>query len=114
MEHRRAVACPTRAGSLIMPPHPAPKRKRPAARAHQIDRSVPLATLQDFIDNGGQISIGRIAPIPCAAVANDDHVMYVAILKRKGESLVQLIERLDRTLADCLENETTVDEINGP
>lgn len=97
-----------------MPPRPAPKRKRPAARADEIDRSAPLATLQDFIDTGGQISIGRISPIPCAAVANDDHLMYVAILKRKGESLAQLIDRLGRTLADCLENDTTVDEINGP
>jgi len=97
-----------------MPRRPAPKRSLRATHAREIDRSVPLATLQDFIDNGGQISVGRISPIPCAAVANDEHAMHLAILRRKGESLMQLIERLDRTLADCLENETTVDEINSP
>jgi hypothetical protein len=78
-----------------------------------IDRSVPLATLQGFIDGGGQISIGRISPIPCAAIANDDYAMQVALLRRQGETLMQLLQRLDRTLADCLDKETTVDEINA-
>ena len=97
-----------------MPRRATPKRSSRAPRAREIDRSVPLATLQDYLDHGGQISVGRITPIPCAAIANDDHAMHVALLRRKGEPLMQLIERLDRTLADCLESETTVDEINGP
>ena len=97
-----------------MPRRSTPKRSLRTPHAREIDRSVPLATLQHYIDSGGQISVGRVSPIPCAAIANDEHAMHVALLRRQGESLLQLIERLDRTLADCLESENTVDEINGP
>lgn len=72
----------------------------------------PFPTLQDFIDDGGHISIGRVRPIKCVAVANDDHTMYVALRRHSGETLMELLSRLDTSLKHCLDNDELVDEIN--
>ncbi len=76
--------------------------------------AVPFPTLQAFIDGGGHFDIGYIHPIDCAAIANDDHNMYVALLRRRGESLMDLLARLDASLKHCLENDDIIDEINAP
>jgi hypothetical protein len=75
---------------------------------------VPWPTLSRFIDGGGHISIGRVPPIQCAAIANDEHIMYVALKRRRGESLTNLLSRLDESLKHCFDNEEFVDEINRP
>lgn len=77
------------------------------------DATAPWSTLQDFIGNDGQLSIGRIGPIACAAVASDEDQMYVALVRRGGESFTELLTRLDTALAGALDNDTFVDEING-
>ena len=77
------------------------------------DATAPWLTLQDFIGNDGQVSIGRIGPIACAAIASDEHQMYVALVRRDGESFTELLTRLDTALAGALDNEIFVDEING-
>jgi hypothetical protein len=93
-------------------------------RAGQRDRSrrvtidvaqpdTPWPHIQALIDNGGNIAIGQIYPIPCAAVASDEHNMYVALLRRDGESLTDLLNRLDTALEAALTQEIYTDEING-
>lgn len=71
-----------------------------------------LPTLEAFIVDGGQISIGKIRPIRCAAVANDDHQMLAALKRRPGETLIQLLVRLDAAVHLALEEEQFTDEIN--
>lgn len=66
-----------------------------------------------MIDDGGNVSIGQIYPIPCAAVASDEHNMYAALLRRDGESLTDLLYRLDTALEAALTREIYTDEING-
>jgi hypothetical protein len=66
------------------------------------------------IHGDGQISIGAITPIPCAAIANDDHNMLAALVRRPGEALQQLLERLDRAVQLALDEEIFTDEINLP
>lgn len=74
----------------------------------------PWPTLESFVlHDGGQISIGEIGPIECAAVANDDHDMKVALRRRDNESLTELLQRLDAALKRALEDELFTDEING-
>jgi hypothetical protein len=79
------------------------KARRPA---------MPWPHLQAFIDNGGQLSIGEIYPVTCAAVAADADNMYAALVRRDGESLVELLHRLDIALDKALEEEIFTDEIN--
>ena len=74
--------------------------------------SAPFPTLQAFIDDGGHIDIGRIHPIECVAIANDEHTMYVALRRHNGETLMELLSRLDTSLKHCLGHDEFVDEIN--
>jgi len=94
-------------------PNPsAPRRLRttPATTAGQF-----LPNLEAFVTFGdGQISIGAIRPIPCAAIANDEHNMLAALVRRPDETLQQLLERLDRAVQLALDDEIYTDEINTP
>lgn len=73
-----------------------------------------LPTLEAFVlHDGGQISVGKIGPIACAAVASDDHVMYAALQRHPDETLAQLLQRLDAALLRALDHEEYIDEING-
>jgi hypothetical protein len=73
---------------------------------------MPWPHLQEFIDNGGQLSIGEIHPVTCAAVAADRDTMYAALVRRDGESLVDLLHRMDLALDKALSDEIFTDEIN--
>jgi hypothetical protein len=57
-----------------------------------------LPTLEKFLAGEGQISIGTIGPISCAAVASDENNMLAALIRRSDETLQQLLERLDRAV----------------
>jgi len=75
--------------------------------------NTPWPHIQALIDGGGNISIGQIYPIPCAAVASDEHTMYAALLRRNDESLVNLLNRLDAALDTAFAHDIYADEING-
>lgn len=40
--------------------------------------------------------------------------MLVALVLRRGESLHQLLDRLERALGPAIDDQILVDEINGP
>lgn len=65
-----------------------------------------------MLDEDGNISVGPIGPIACAAVASDKHVMYVALQRRREETLMQLLARLEKSLGPALDEDQYVDEIN--
>ena len=73
-----------------------------------------LSTLEHFVAGDGQISIGNIHPIPCAAIANDDNTMLAALIRRPGETLLQLLARLDAAVTLAQEHDIFTDEINTP
>lgn len=76
--------------------------------------SAEFANIAELIDDGGQISIGKLYPIACAAVANDDHDCYAMLQRRPGETLHQLLHRLDAAIANARDNGIRIDEINPP
>ena len=94
------------------------KPTRPTSRSSRGVTSQPTNTdnpwpnLQALIDDDGQISIGRIRPISCAAVANDEHTCYAMLVRHDNESLVDLLTRLDLAVATAIEQRLCVDEIN--
>lgn len=73
----------------------------------------PWPNIQALIDNGGNVSIGEIRPIRCAAVAADESNMLAALLRRDGENLVDLINRLDEAIGKAFDQDIFTDEING-
>ena len=73
-----------------------------------------LENIDELIRSGGQISIGQISPIPCAAIANDEHKCLAMLQRRLGASLRDLLVRLDAAIAIAWNEERFVDEINPP
>lgn len=75
--------------------------------------ATPWPNIEELIDNGGNVSIGDIPPVPCAAVAADESTMLAALLRRKDESLINLLNRLDEAVGKAFNEEIYTDEING-
>lgn len=74
-----------------------------------------LPNLEVFLDgDDAQLSIGSIGPIHCAAVASDENNMLAALVRRPGETLLQLLERLDAAARLAMEQDIFTDEINPP
>ncbi len=94
------------------------KRPRRGAAGGRITRAGPdsryLPNIAQLIEDGGQISIGALPPIKCAAVANDDYNCLAMLKRQEGETLQQLLERLDAAIQLALADEQFTDEINEP
>ena len=56
----------------------------------------PLLNLEAFIDaaRGSQVTIGEIKPIACAAMAAQGKKIWVALVRRDNEAVVNLLQRL--------------------
>ena len=72
-----------------------------------------LSNIAELIQHG-QITVGVIRPMGCVAIANDAHQSLAMLVRRKGESLPQLLERLDLAVGKALHDEIRTDEINNP
>ena len=73
-----------------------------------------FANIEFLIDGNGDITIGAVGPVRCAATAADEDQCLAMLVRRPGESLSELLQRLDAAIADAYENNVFVDEINAP
>ena len=105
MERRPRARRTARARRVKPPPTPKPA-------------STPWPTLEAFFESGeGDISLGAIDHVPTlqhTPVVSDEHNMLVALVRRPGETLHQLLDRLEQALGPAIEDQVFVDEINGP
>jgi hypothetical protein len=62
----------------------------------------------------GEITVGEKFPMGCIAVAHDGHNSLAMLRRRKGESLIQLLIRLDQAIAKANKEGVFTDEINSP
>ena len=77
--------------------------------------SPTFTNIEWVIANHGSITIGDIgANVGCVAAAADPHLCYAMLAQRDGESLLELMSRLDRAIAKAAETSVTIDEINPP
>lgn len=72
----------------------------------------PLANIAELISHGGQITVGALRPVPCAAIANDEHNCLAMLQRKPGETLPQLLERLDAAIELAWATGQFTDEIN--
>jgi hypothetical protein len=72
-----------------------------------------MKNIEALIADGGDITIGAIYPIECAATAADNHNTVAMLVRRENETLNALIKRLDKAIGKFYDNEEIVDEING-
>jgi len=61
---------------------------------------------------GGQITLGRVAPLDGVALAGDGKDLYAALRRRPDESVDELLHRLDQAIELAQRNGTHTNEIN--
>jgi ABC-type taurine transport system substrate-binding protein len=74
---------------------------------------VKFENIEMLIDDSGEITIGRVGPVRCAAAASDENQCLAMLVRRPDESFEDLLARLDGAIADAVEDQIFVDEING-
>ena len=71
-----------------------------------------LPYIEETIENGG-ITIGTVPPLSeCIAVAHEGRHTLAMLKRQKGESLAQLLSRLDLAIARAHTDDIFTDEIN--
>lgn len=92
-----------------------PRRKRTARRAtrsvKQNTAVLSLPHIAELIDYG-EITVGEKYPVGCIAVAHDGHNTLAMLKRQKGESLAQLLIRLDQAIVKANDEGIFTDEIN--
>jgi hypothetical protein len=94
---------------------PAPRSRKPARRVKsEFKPSSPWPHIEEFLESGGNIEIGRVSPIGYVAVASDENTMLAALTRNADETLMELIQRLEAAVDLAVNEGTLTDEINGP
>ena len=99
-------------------------RRKPTARnrAGSVDKnagrnsavtSLFLPNIAELIADG-EITVGVLRPIGCVATATDGHNCLAMLVRRRGETLTQLLTRLDLAIAKAFTEDIFTDEINSP
>lgn len=92
-----------------------PARKSRIAQPSADDNStvnLSLPHIADFLDQG-EITLGQMDPVGCVAIANDGHNTLAMLVRNDGETLAQLLSRLDQAIHKAIDEDTFTDEING-
>lgn len=69
--------------------------------------------IEALIDDSGEITVGHIHGVGCAATAADDHNTQAMLARRNGETLSALLKRQDPALGRYYDDGTVVDVVNG-
>ena len=89
-----------------MEPHSKPVVRH---RIHSLDQSLPY--IGELMQHG-QITLGNVHPVGCVAVAHDGRQTVSMLLLREGETVAQLLTRLDLAIAKAFTEGTRTDEVN--
>jgi hypothetical protein len=73
-----------------------------------------MTNIEALIDDGGDITLGALAPFECVATAADGNTCLAMLVCRNGETLAALLKRLDKAIALAWSDKVYTDEINGP
>lgn len=71
-----------------------------------------LKYIEHLLTTGyGDITLGRVEDHPCVATAADEDRQLAMLVRRKGESLGELLVRLDRAIESAYEHQIYVNEV---
>ncbi len=86
-----------------------------ARKPKKIDPTL-LPHIESLVFGGyGDITVGRAYSIPCVAGAADEDQQLAMLVRREGETLIQLFTRLDKAIGLATEHDQFIDEVNdGP
>ena len=85
---------------------------RKKAKANSSVAGLSLPNIAELIEDG-EITIGMLRPVGCIATAADEDCTYAMLLRRRGESLSQLLVRLDHAIDKAFTLGIFTDEINS-
>ena len=71
-----------------------------------------MKNIEALIADGGDVTLGAIYPIECAATAADGHNSVAMLVRRDGETLNALLKRLDKAIGQFYDDGAAIDEIN--
>ena len=103
LERRRQSAARNRTRSV----------KNPAAQKNSALVPASLPNIAELIAYG-EITIGVLRPVGCVATASDEDRTLAMLVRRRGETLAQLLTRLDQAIDKALTEDIYTDEINPP
>jgi hypothetical protein len=86
-------------------------KKRVVSNSGEVPVSLP--NIEDLIAYG-DITLGVLRPIGCVASAADADRCLAMLVRRRGETLGQLLTRLDRAIEKAINEDIFTDEINPP
>ena len=98
-----------------MAPRPKPAIHKPTrgmSKKAALDAGL-LPHLADLIDYG-EITIGTLEPVGGVATAVDGSNCLAMLVRRDGETLMQLLQRLDLAVALAFTEDIFTDEVNTP
>ena len=72
-----------------------------------------MKNIEALIADGGNITIGAVYPIECAASAADSHNTVAMLVRRENETLNALLKRLDKAIEKFYADDEIIDEVNG-
>lgn len=88
--------------------------KKSIVGKHSASSPLYLPNIAELIEVG-QITVGVIRNVWCiAATAADEHDNLAMLVRRKGETLAELLTRLDLAIAKARTEGIFTDEINTP
>ena len=87
-------------------------RRKPIVRYPTRSLDEPLPNIEELIQHG-QITFGVIRPAGCVAVAHDGRQTVAMLVRRDGETVAELITRLDLAIAKARLEGVRVDEVNA-
>ncbi len=87
------------------------KKAKTKDKAESAVGTMSLPNIAQLIDDG-EITIGMLRPVGCVATAADEDCNYAMLVRRRGETLFQLLTRLDQAIDKALTLGIFIDEIN--
>ena len=78
-------------------------------RTRSLDHTLP--SIEELMKYG-QITLGNVRPVGCLAVAHDGRQTVAMLLRREGETVAELLTRLDLAIAKARSDGIRVDEVN--
>ena len=73
-----------------------------------------MKNIEALVDEGGEISVGKLAPFDCVAAASDGSNCLAMLVRRDGESFSALLKRLDKAIGKAWTDDLFIDEVNSP
>lgn len=74
--------------------------------------SGPWQALQALMNDGGQVTLGAVGPIPAAAVAAMPKGMLAGLMRRNGESWGDLLLRLDAAIVQSVVENRVINDLH--